>query len=108
MNNIVIETIGSAPTNLNKVQLAKYIESKYHLGWDKSHYHAMLCVLTRIEARIREMFLNLLGEEADDQAMKELFDRSLSERYDYVVDWLQVERVDVDIVDLINLNLQAS
>lgn len=107
MNSIVLDAIGTAPTNLTKVQLARYINSKWNVGWEKAHYHAMLCVLTRVEARIREMFLNLIGEEPDDQAMKALFERSLSHKYDYVNDWIDVRRIDSDIVELININIKS-
>ena len=105
MNSIVFETIGAAPTNMNKVELARYINSKWNTGWDKAHYHAMMVVLTRIEARIREMFLNLLGEEPDDKAMKELFERSLSEKYNFVSEWIPINKIDVDFAQLINQNL---
>jgi transposase len=93
MNAIVEECVAFAPTNLNKVQLAKWIKSKWRtLNWEEAHYHALHAVLVRVESRIKEMFVSFLDEEPDEEALRELFDRSLSERYDYVCDWLDVPK----------------
>jgi hypothetical protein len=62
-------------------------------------------VLTRVESRIKEMFVSFFDEEPDDNALRELFDRSLSERYDYVCDWLEVEKSNETIEELILTNL---
>ena len=106
MNAIVRECVAYAPTNLNKVQLAKWIKAKWkNLDWEDAHYHALHAVLTRVESRIKEMFVSFLDEEPDEEALRELFDRSLSERYDYVCDWLEVEKSKETFEELVLANL---
>ena len=95
-----------APSNLNKVQLAKWIKAKWkNIDWETAHYHAMHAVLTRVESRIREMFIHLIGEEPDEEALRELFDRSLSERYDYVCDWLDLPRCEETFEELLESHI---
>jgi len=105
MSTIVIETLGTSPIDLNKVQLARFINSKYNIGWDNSHYYAMMCVLTRIESRIKEMFYNMLGEHPTKRIMNKLFNDSLNPKYDYVHDWIYVEQIDEEFTELIELNI---
>ena len=105
MNSIVQETIGYAPNNLSKTQLAKWIHAKWRISWDEAHYHALHCVLLRVESRIKEMFVSLLGEEPNDLLMRELFERSLSSRYDYVTDFVAVPRLNQSVEELILSNI---
>ncbi len=93
MNAITLEAVAYAPVNMSKTQLARWIKAKWKsLDWETAHYHALHACLMRVESRIREMFVSLLDEEPDEAALRELFDRSLDERYDFVCDWLDVPR----------------
>jgi hypothetical protein len=52
------------------------------------------------------MFVSLLGEEPNDYLMRELFERSLSSRYDYVTDFVAVPRLNQSVEELILSNIE--
>lgn len=105
MHKIVKEVIGFCPAGLTKVQIAKWIHSKYPVKWDEAHYHALHAVVARSETRIKEIFSHMIGVEADEDAMQNLFTRSLSPDFDYVCDYIEVDRLNLSFQDLIMQNL---
>lgn len=106
MNAIIKEVLAFAPTNASKLNLARWIKSKWrNFSWEEAHYHALQAVLSRLDGRIREMFVSVLDVEPDEEAIRKLFHDSLSEHYDYVCEWVDVPRCRESIEQLIEQNL---
>ncbi len=108
MNTIMKDVLANAPAGLTKVQIAQWIHAKYPMDWGDAHYHAMQCVIARVENRIKEQFIYLIGVEPDELSIRKLFENSLSDVYDFVCNDICVERSKESFISIINQNLQIS